>query len=517
MFWASTASSSGKTWRPVETSVPSGAEDDSESIASATAGDTVAPTIGVQVDPNRSRGESAWRNKDVEVGNMGLFVGNWGMRGTLADKKQKRLRQETHDRQILKCPGQVIVLCEATAVVEELLQQPAVAGTPGAKGLEGRNTFEHWVVRGAEEQAAVLIAARKDNTTFLDLLDYDVNDDHSYREKKVNKMARSRILTCKVGFKQNIGHLGKEIIVCGVHGHHKTMKFEWADALHAFLDRLAAKIGMYGIQFLAGDFNMFLTRVPDALHRRGIKCDCIAWYPWLHATTRLHEQALGLDSCGIFYIGGDVQVCLPWSLKHIDVLTAVAGDMGQMSQNEQGLALDVYEGTNVPGQHWSAYRFKSGIEREDHKNLKARLEDLLWPSSTQAHLDLIPQREGGRGEHYCPYLRFRQKALDKDEWLVDTKMHAGAHFPLCVFTKNASSRSDDAIKKRALKKREQGKRGAAVAGDSKGKRKGDGAVARDGKGKGQWGAAVAEYPECSDSGTWQTWGHSDSSWGSWNY
>ena len=190
--------------------------------------------------------------------------------------------------------------------------------------------------------------------------------------------------------------------------------------------------------------------------------------------------------------------------------------MGQMSQNEQGLALDVYEGQNFPGQHWAAYRSKSGNEREDQKDLKARLEDLLRPSSTQAHLDLIPRREG-KGESYCPYLRFRQKALDKDEWLVDTKMHAGAHFPLCVFTKNASSRSDDAMQRRALKSREKGKRGAAVAGDSKGKRKGDGAVARDGKGKGQWGAAVAEYPECSDSGTWQTWGHSDSSWGSWNY
>ncbi len=73
------------------------------------------------------------------------------------------------------------------------------------------------------------------------------------------------------------------------------------------------------------------------------------------------------------------------------------------------------------------------------------------------------------------------------------------------------------MKKRALKLREKGKRGAAVAGDSKGKRKGDGAVARDGKGKGRWGAAVAQYPERPDSGTWQTWGHSDSSWGSWNY
>ena len=520
MWWAPGESSSGKTWRPVETPVPSDAEDDPESIASSIAGDTVAsssgaetdaepteervlfrrvkvaaPTVRAQGDPNRSRGGSSWRNEEPEVGNFGLFSGNWGIRGTLADEKQKQLRRDTHDRQILKSPAQVIVLCEATAAVEALLQKPAVAGTPGAKGLEGRNTFEHWVVRGAEPESAVLIAARKDNTTFLELLDYDVNDDHRYREQRKNKMARSRMLTCKVGFKQNIGHLGKEIVVCGVHGHCKTMKIEWPEVLHAFLARLVQKIQQYGIQFLAGDFNMFLTQVPAALRSRGIRCDCIAWYPWRHATTRVHEQALGLDSCGIFYIGGNVKVSLPWSLEHIDVLTAVAGDMDQMSQTEQGLALDVYEGQNLPGQHWACYRSTSFNEKEDQKNLRARLEDLLRPSSTPAHLDRIPHRPGGKGATYCPYLRFRQKALDKEEWLVDKKIvHAGAHFPLCVFTKNASGRSDDAMQRRNLR----GRIGAAVAKYCKGDGKGGVAVERDG--------------EYSDSGTWQTWGHSDSKW-----
>ena len=269
------------------------------------------------------------------------------------------------------------------------------------------------------------------------------------------------------------------------------MKFEWPMALHAFLDRLVQKIRHYGIQFLAGDFNMFLTQVPWALRNRGIECDCLAWYPWRHATARVHEQALGLDSCGIFYIGGNVQVSPCWSLEHIDVLTAVAGDMDQKCQERQGKPLDVYEGQNLPGQHWAAYRSKSKDEGDDQKNLKARLEDLLRPSSTQAHLDLIPRREG-KGAGYCPYLRFRQKALDKEEWLVDKEMHSGAHFPLCVFTKNASGRSGEAMQRRALRGRAKGKGGAAVAGDSKGKEKGGAAVARDRKGKGQWGAAVAK-------------------------
>jgi hypothetical protein len=541
MFWARQKTSPKVSWKevtpvPSEASEASDAEDDptssiaGDSVATSSGAETdevLAPKIRVQGVPNCRRGESSWRNEEPEVGNFGLFVGNWGLRGTLADNRQKQLRRDTHDRQILKSPAQVIVLCEATAAVEDLLKRPAVPGAIGAKGLEGRNTFEHWVVRGQEPQAAVLIAARKDNTSFLQLLDYDVNEDHAYREQKKDKMARSRILTCRVGFKQNIGHLGKEIVVCGVHGHCKTMKFEWPAVLNAFLDRLAQKIRHYGIQFLAGDFNMFLTQVPVKLRDRGIECHCLAWYPWRHATAKVHDQALGLDSCGIFYIGGNVQVGPCWRFEHIDVLTAVAGDMDQKCQERQCKPLDVYEGQNLPGQHWAAYRSTSLTEGEAQKNLKARLEDLLWPSSdsAQADLDRIPARQGA---NYCPYLRFRQKALDKEEWLVGETMHAGAHFPLCVFTKNASSRSNEARERRASRpgwkgrdkgvaavaedSKGKGKRGAAVAEDSKGREKGVPPWRKTEKGEGQWDAAVAACPAYPDSGTRRRWGHFDNTW-----
>ena len=85
----------------------------------------------------------------------------------------------------MKNPGQVVILCETTEAVAELLSNPAVAAEkPGVKGLEGRSTFEHWVVRGNEEESAVLIAARKDNCSYLQLLDYDVNPDHPYKAQK---------------------------------------------------------------------------------------------------------------------------------------------------------------------------------------------------------------------------------------------------------------------------------------------------------------------------------------------
>ena len=48
------------------------------------------------------------------------------------------------------------------------------------------------------------------------MLEHNVIEDHRYRQQRKDKMARSRMLFCKVSFKQNIAYLGKEIVVCGV-------------------------------------------------------------------------------------------------------------------------------------------------------------------------------------------------------------------------------------------------------------------------------------------------------------
>ena len=44
----------------------------------------------------------------------------------------------------------------------------------------------------------------------------------------------------------------------------------------------------------------------------------------------VNKQPLGFDSCAMFYIGGRVQVTMPWNLKHIQVLTAVADDIDRL-------------------------------------------------------------------------------------------------------------------------------------------------------------------------------------------
>ena len=218
---------------------------------------------------------------------------------------------------------------------------------------------------------------------------------------------------------------------------------------------------------MGGDFNMSFTQVIVELRKRGIVCDCIAWYPWMHADIRTHEQALGLDSCGIFYIGGNVQVTLTWSLGDLRELTAaVAGPI------ESKKDLHVFHGLNHPGQHWSCYKEKKNKERNEDKDLRARLTDLLTPSTTPEEFEKIPKRPGS---YYCPYLRFKQKPLDIEEWFVGENIHNGAHFPLCAFTNGSRARSEEKSRERAQRWADKGNKG--------GKHQGKERTARD-KGKG---------------------------------
>ena len=225
-----------------DTSIPG----DTASEAGEDAEDTaVAETLRQQrrapMTPNHTNQErppSSTNNKEKEVGNFGLYFGNWGERGFVEKGEVARIRRQKHDRQILKSLGQVVILAEAGLAIEDMLKQPPVEGHSGSGSLEARSTKEHFVVRG-NEKSALLIASRTDVTSSLVCLKSEVHEDHPYKEKGKPKMARSRFLVCEIVFKQNIGHIGKEIVVCGVHGHYRTMKKEWPQPWGKFWNMLA--------------------------------------------------------------------------------------------------------------------------------------------------------------------------------------------------------------------------------------------------------------------------------------
>ena len=172
-----------------------------DTIASSSGAESGAPSTAVAArraqrvnrraprEPHQGeRKTSSVHNSDWEVVNVGLFVWQLGNAKLIAHTIGKTTRQERQDAQILKCSGQVIVLAEATQEIEDLLRrgyvETAVAGR--ASRLDERTAHEHWVIRGNED-VAVLIAARKDNTTSLECLNYLVNDDHEYREHENSK------------------------------------------------------------------------------------------------------------------------------------------------------------------------------------------------------------------------------------------------------------------------------------------------------------------------------------------
>ena len=418
-------------------------------------------------------GEHAIRNSEPEVGNFGIYLGNWGARGSVKEGEQAR-RRKNMDRQLVKNPGQLVILLESTPAQVDLLEATAVAGEEDGEGLDARPTHEHWVIRGKED-GAILAAARKDTSFALECLLYELHEDHPYTKKGKANMARSRSMILKYMSKQNVGHLGREIVVMGSHGNNLTMRIEWRKAWENWWDRHAQHIRNHEVKFWCADFNMSLTEVPKQLRSRGIVADCCAWYPWKHINPGVSvvedmqgSTPLGIDSMGIFYIGGTVGVTPSYGLAAVDDLTAVADSR-----------LHVYEGENVPGKHWSCYR--SDAEPPPKKSrvhdLKQRLVDLLTPTCTQQELDAIPRQSPW---HFCPYLRVKQKDMSQDAWLLpDGKLHHGAHFPLCIFTNNASQRSRGREIERAKRK-----------GKGKGKGKGK---ARDIE------TAVAERPPLHDS------------------
>ena len=168
-------------------------------------------------------------------------------------------------------------------------------------------------------------------------------------------------MICEVGLKQNVGHLGTEIVFGWCHVNNRTAKEEWAQVLAELWDKLCLWIRLFSIKFLSGDFNMSLTQVVQQLRSRGIPIDCVAWYPWLKSTVAPAQVSqLGTDSCGIFCIGGDASVQLTWGPRDIDELvSAVAADS----------RLDVFEGSSLPGQHWKCYIPKSQTPREKLEQL----------------------------------------------------------------------------------------------------------------------------------------------------
>ena len=172
---------------------------------------------------------------------------------------------------------------------------------------------------------------------------------------------------------------------------------------------------------------MCLPYSPSEFSSRGLKCDCLAWYPWElgrnYPEATKYAQQLGFDSMAVCWIGGDVEGRLNW--PHIDRLSA-AGRVTRIT-SDWDETLDTYdvEGS-LPGQPWqrcrakrTSYKTESAVD----KHLVTTLEDLLRPTSTLEELEKKFQwRADSYADSYSreprPWLRFKQKKCDTRSWLA---------------------------------------------------------------------------------------------------
>ena len=185
-------------------------------------------------------------------------------------------------------------------------------------------------------------------------------------------------MVCKFTWKQNIGHLGKDVTVMGVHGHYRTMNMLFNKTVNdEWWKKIKDLIVEHNVNFLVGDWNMSLPQVVPRLTALGLHVDLCSWYPWLHDTDHAGGNYFGMDSCAMFHIGGDVHCEMTWDFDKIgEFLTEAARDPAERPRSRHGdHSLDRYSGNNFPGQLWDKYKSKSNGNKS--VDLKTKLESLF--------------------------------------------------------------------------------------------------------------------------------------------
>ena len=133
---------------------------------------------------------------------------------------------------------------------------------------------------------------------------------------------------------------------------------------------------------------MSLPQVVPRLTEAGPQVDLCSWYPWLHDEDQGQGFYLGMDSCAMFHIGGDVVCDMDWDVNKIgDLLLDAARAPGDRPRSRQGQrSLHTYSGKNFPGQLWDRYKNRRNEDRSS-MSLEAKLQGLLQPSTTPERLN----------------------------------------------------------------------------------------------------------------------------------
>jgi hypothetical protein len=191
---------------------------------------------------------------------------------------------------------------------------------------------------------------------------------------------------------------------------------------------------------MMGDFNMSFFKVIDQLRSRGLEIDLAAWYPWKAASGTTMA-----DSCGIFFIGykATFKLCYGLECLHGNDFTGLG--CNQVDPRTEK-TFSVHEKNGGPGQTLATYMPKDWTYEE---KLKTTLTGTHCPEKLVLlpPMDRLKHAVAGTEQSFpnggWNFLRFKEKKLEDELWALDGKSQGGSHFPLCVFTHNASRRSPE--------------------------------------------------------------------------
>ena len=113
---------------------------------------------------------------------------------------------------------------------------------------------------------------------------------------------------------------------------------------------------------------------------------------------------------------------------------------------------DVWNVNAGPGQPLGTYLPKTD---PCYDKLMRTLQHSMAPAVAGAIPLAAPPKGRGKGKNkegpQRPYLRTKDKRLEKQYWTTGGQNHKGSHYPLCFFTNNVGRRSDGAFVARRQK------------------------------------------------------------------
>ena len=364
-----------------------------------------------------------WNNRP-QVGNCGIFFGNWGQR----NRQMQGGVQGNIDAQIKKNPCTIIGLTECEAETEQLLRASAVADDrpwEETGTLEDRPAWQYYTLRG-DEKVSCLLGCRTTQCAGIESLNWIRREEGTYKSKGPSKntlRAYTRLLVARITLKSNVGGVGKELRVAACHLHFQVANNNkgFKKQHNSFWPELAQQMKYYDVHVLMGDFNMSLFRVVPELRSHGVQATLISWFPW-----RAEDNGeVMVDSCGIF------------SLTHAEIVPSV---LPNIWADDIMHTLPKIKRNGGPGQTLETYLPKGG---DGSKKIHDSLEPL--PMTIEEEDETESAAVADRKKYV---VKWKGKTLDITHWTYKGQNHKGSHFPLALFTHNPSRRSEGAFVRR---------------------------------------------------------------------